>query len=113
MSKMGRYCKAYPIDRLQAFDGWPEAYRREVAKEPPAEVSGNGEPHDGTSNSQPAENDYLFVQEDLTVTKGIFLEEDVVFDQVTPQWADFCKNELRFEIPPDVADASEKAAGAS
>lgn len=106
MSKMGRYCKAYPIDRLQAFDGWPEAHRREAA-------SSNGEPHDGTPNTQPAENDYLFVQEDLTVTKGIFLEEDVVFDQITPQWADFCKNELGFEIPPDVAEASEKAAGAS
>lgn len=88
MSKMGRYCKAYPIDRLQAFDGWPP-------------------------NTQPAENDYLFVQEDLTVTKGIFLEEDVVFDQVTPEWGDFCKNTLGFEIPADVADAGEKAAGAS
>lgn len=106
MSKMGRYCKAYPIERLQAFEGWPEAYRRDVAKN----ASGNGEPAEATS---PAENDYLFLQEDLTVTKGIFLEEDVVFDQVTPQWADFCKNVLGFEIPPDVADASEKAAGAS
>lgn len=120
MSKMGRYCKAFPVERLQSFDGWTENYRREPDTEERPEAgngaSGNGASGDGASGhaAQPTENDYLFLQENFTVTKGIFLDEDVIFDNVTPQWIDFCKNTLEFEVPADVADTSDEtvAAGA-
>lgn len=114
MSKMGRYCKAYPVERLQAFDGWTENYQHGHEKEERSEsghgASGNGASGNGASGhgAQPTENDYMFLQENFTVTKGLFLDEDVVFDNVTPQWIDFCKNTLDFEVPADVAEASDE-----
>lgn len=113
MSKMGRYCKAYPVERLQAFDGWAENQQREPEKDARPE-SGNGVSGDGASghDAKPAEHDYLFLQENFTVTRGIFLDEDIVFDSVTPQWIDFCKNTLNFELPADVAEAGDEEAAA-
>jgi hypothetical protein len=53
-----------------------------------------------------SEDDYLFLQENFTVTKGIFLDEDIVFDNITSEWEDFCKNTLNFEVPADVSAMS-------
>jgi hypothetical protein len=33
------------------------------------------------------------------VTDGIFLDENIIFDEVTPEWMDFCTNTLKFDIP--------------
>ena len=87
---MGRYCKAYPIVKLHEFDDWAKYYRG------PEKVADSGN----------SDEDYLFLQENFTVTKGIFLDEDVVFDNVTSEWEDFCKNTLNFEIPADVSAMS-------
>jgi hypothetical protein len=105
MSKMGRYCKAYPTTMLNEFGGWAENYH-EPSKEEQG-VSADESNGDGPASS---ENDYLFLQENFTVTKGIFLDEDVVFDKVTPEWKDFCKNTLNFEVPSDVSAASNEEA---
>ena len=99
MSKMGRYCKAYPIAKLHEFGDWAKYYRKpENDRQVPEEVK-EGE----SANS---DDDYLFLQENFTVTKGIFLDEDIVFDNVTSEWEDFCKNTLKFEIPADVSAMS-------
>jgi hypothetical protein len=82
MPQIGRYCKAYARESLSRFPGWSE--------EPVEQVQGQ-EPT--------KEPDYLFLQQDYTVTRGIYLDERVVFNRVTPEWIEFCKNELRFEIP--------------
>src|SRR5258706_14550928 len=66
MAKMGRYLKAYPLDRLREYPGWDAA----------AIYAGD--------------RPYLYLQENYTVTQGIFLDEDVVFDRVTPEWTTFC-----------------------
>lgn len=29
-------------------------------------------------------------------------DEDVVFDQVTPEWKDFCEHMLEFAVPDDI-----------
>lgn len=92
MSKMGRYCKAYPIAKLHEFGDWDKYYRK-----PEKDLQGK---EDVTSE------DYLFLQENFTVTKGIFLDEEIVFDKVTSEWEDFCKNTLNFEVPADVSAMS-------
>ena len=61
MSKMGRYCKAYPIAKLHEFSDWAKYYR-------------------GPEKVENSEEDYLFLQENFTVTKGIFQDEEIVFD---------------------------------
>jgi hypothetical protein len=75
MKKMGRYLKAYPIERLREFPGWSAA-------------------------NDAGDRPYVYLQENYTVTQGIFLDEDIVFDRVTPEWTSFCQERLGFQTPP-------------
>jgi len=75
---MERYCKAYPVERFQEFPGWGKT-----------NSSANGE--------EPAK--YLYLHQDYTVTDGIFSGENVVYEDLTPEWIEFCKNVLKFEVP--------------
>ena len=92
MATMGRYCKAYPIDQLRKFPEWEE----KVENLAPLENEEDGSQQPRTSL---APDDYLFLQENYVVTDGIFLDEHIIFDRVTPEWQAFCTTELRFEIP--------------
>jgi hypothetical protein len=90
---MGKYCKAYPISFLREFEGWTE------------KPQSNGEQTEAAgrnSNASAAEvnaGDYVYIQDDYTVTGSIFKDEAVIFDAPTPEWMDFCKNRLNFEVP--------------
>jgi hypothetical protein len=87
MAQMGRYCKAYPLDRVAAFTGWTAAAGASAA---------GGEAGD--------DNEIVFVQEDLAVTRGIYRDEDVLFDVVTPEWKEFCERVLKFAVPDYLDD---------
>ena len=93
MAKMGAYCKAYPIRRLREFSGWTE--NLENARKEKTEA-------DGKAADKPRElNDdaFLYLQENYVVTDGIFLDENIIFSDVTPEWIEFCRDKLKFEIP--------------
>lgn len=84
MPEMARYMKAYPVERLREFPEWH-----------------------GTAHEL-ADRPFLYLQDNYSVTGGIFLDEEVVFNQVTPQWVEFCTSVLQFEIPNwELASASE------
>ncbi|MEM9903518.1 MAG: hypothetical protein AAF921_00625 [Cyanobacteria bacterium P01_D01_bin.44] len=93
MSTMGKYCKAYPISQLREFSQWTE--RSENARKENNEIDGV----EVNVARQFAESDFLYLQENYVVTDGIFLDENIIFDDVTPDWKDFCQNTLKFEIP--------------
>ena len=97
MSKMGKYCKAYPIMRLREFSGWKENSQN-ARKE-------NDTPRPLT------DSDFLYLQENFVVTDGVFIDENIIFDSVTPEWIDFCKNVLKFEVPEYASTKSEKTGG--
>ena len=100
---MIKYCKAYPIQRFRAFDKWSE-------KVPVNEVV---TPGNGDTSSEPMEN-FLYLHDTYVVTDGIFSDEKVVFDEVTPEWIEFCKNELKMEPPAyELPATQEKASGVS
>jgi hypothetical protein len=91
MATMGQYCKAYPIQRFQEFYNWSEneqGYRKEKI-----EAKGSD-----TEQEQPARS-FLYLQENYVVTDGIFIDEHIIFDNVTEEWIEFCKNTLKFETP--------------
>ncbi len=100
MPNMGRYCKAYPVKSLREFAGWTEN-------------AANARPDDGAEEgSAPrtiTEDDFLYLQENYVVTDGIFIDENVIFDSVTPEWIDFCHKALEFELP-EYAKAPEASA---
>jgi hypothetical protein len=91
MATMGRYCKAYAIADLRKFPGWEEKIEN---LEPIENEDGTTQP-----KAALADDDYLFLQESYIVTDGIFLDEHIIFDRVTPEWQEFCTKTLAFEIP--------------
>lgn len=90
---MVRYCKEYPIKQLREFSGWVENSqntRKEKRQIDGAEVEAPRELTD---------EHHLYLQENFTVTDGIFLDENIIFDDVTPEWKEFTANPLKFEVP--------------
>lgn len=79
MAEMGQYCKAYPIARFRSFPGWQEQ----------------------SANARQPLNDesVLYLQENLVVTDGVFKDEHVIYDRVTPDWELFCRETLQFSVP--------------
>jgi len=99
MGNIGRYCKAYHVEQFREFDGWAENVQN--ARKEKQQV-------DGIEVEAPRSlegGDILYLQEDYTVTDGIFMDEHVIFDNVTPEWKQFCEQTLEFEVP--VADLDE------
>jgi hypothetical protein len=103
MAKMGSYCKAYPIARLRAYPGWTENLQNTRKEKDQID----GKEVDGPRRL--TDDDFLYLQENFTVTDGVFLDENIIFDEVTPEWIDFCKTTLNFEVP--VFDSKESAVG--
>lgn len=89
MAILGKYCKAYPLSRLRQFPGWNEI--AENAKRIRKEVNGEivEEPRKLT------DADYVYVQKNFTVTDGIFIDENIIFSDVTPEWIEFCEKLLQ------------------
>ena len=100
---MGKYCKAYPIARLREFENWSE--NADNARCDTNIV--DGEEQEAVRELK--DDDHLYVQEDYTVTDGIFKQEHVIYDQVTPEWIEFCKTKLEFEVPEYAQDPEESS----
>ena len=93
MSAMGNYCKAYLLKDFRRFDGWaenPAMVRKETKIEGGQEIEVERTLTDDT---------ILYLQENYVVTDGIFKDENIIFDQVTPEWIAYCQEALKFEIP--------------
>ena len=95
MSTLGKYCKAYPLQQFRRFSGWSEIAHnaRKIRKE----VDGETQEVEKVLSV----TDYLYLQENFTVTDGIFIDEHVIFSDVTPEWIEFCQNTLAFQVPAD------------
>ena len=88
---------------MRKFSGWNESAREEQAQGVTEETK--------TADETDLSN-ILFVQEDYTVTAGIFVDENVILDRPTPEWIEFCRDTLKFEpsaIEPS-ADSSPQPA---
>src|SRR5262245_48680915 len=68
------YARAYLLGDLRKFIDWDE----------------NG------NSRELSDDDVVFLQEDFTVTELIWPGENVIFNRTTPEWIDFCTQELQF-----------------
>jgi hypothetical protein len=102
MTILGKYSKAYPLSQLRQFPGWVE--KSENARTVRREVNGETieEPRGLTGT------DYVYVHRNFTVTDGIFIDENIIFDKVTPEWIDYCRTVLALSHP-DFCENSESA----
>ena len=100
-----KYCTAYHLGDLRRYSAWSE--NKPASEDKSAE---NG------SVQEPADNDVVFLHQDYTVTKSMWAGEDVIFDNVTDQWKEFCVTQLQFAVPdsldliPQRAEAAQSAA---
>jgi hypothetical protein len=85
MSKMGLYCKAIPVKMLRKFPEWPQQG-----------LPGNGSQSKSGEHGE-TDEEIVYLQQDYSVTGGLFLDEDVVFRSDAASWLAFCKDELRFD----------------
>lgn len=88
MTTLGKYCKAYPLARLRQFSGWSE--KAQNARRIMQEVNGETV----TIPRELTDADYVYLQTNFTVTDGIFIDENIIFSDVTPEWIEFCRNVL-------------------
>ena len=97
------YCRAYVLSDLRQFPGWTES--RINWKE-------NSDNGDAGSDSQAlSDNDIVFLHDDSTVTQSMWRNRNIIFNQVSPEWQEFCANTLNFKVPDDL-DLIVKSAGA-
>jgi hypothetical protein len=95
MAEVGKYCKAYAVGDLRQFAEWSEHTDR---VRPDIQLV-DGQPV--VTPRQLQDGDYVFLQESYVVTDGIFKDEHVIFDAVTPAWKAFCESALAFAPPAD------------
>lgn len=93
MAEMGKYCKAYLLKDLRMFSEWVE--KPENARQEKQEVDGQ----EIKVTRELTDDAIVYVQENHMVTDGIFKDENIIFDHVTPAWIEYCQHTLKFEIP--------------
>jgi len=93
MATMGKYCKAYSLKKLREFNQWIE--NSENTRKEKQEINGQ----EIEVNRKLTDDDFLYLQENYIVTDGIFKDENIIFNNISPEWQDFCHKTLRFEIP--------------
>lgn len=89
-SSLTNYARAYLLGDLRKFSGWRE---EKIKKAAPADENG--------SSSELSDSDVVFLHQDFTVTELIWPGENVIFNQTTPEWQQFCEQELKFKVPDD------------
>lgn len=87
---MRNYSKAYYLKDLRAFPGWSEPTRPDAA-----ELS---------------DDTVVYLQDNYTVVLDCYEEEDYLFNQVSPEWRQFCEQKLEFAIPEDLRFLYEEEA---
>lgn len=88
MSIIGKYCKAYRLSQLRQSPNWTE--KADNARKIRKEV--DGEFIEVTRELR--DDDYVYLHENFTVTDGIFIDENIIFSDVTPEWIEFCRDVL-------------------
>jgi uncharacterized protein len=86
------YARAYLLGELRNFQDWREE-KINWKETIPASENGN--------SRELSDDDVVFLQQDFTVTQLIWPGENVIFNRSSPEWVDFCTQELRFKVPDD------------
>lgn len=101
-----KYCKAYHLSDLRQFPNWTES--KINWKEKDDDGAGSKPGHESVLS----EDQVVFIHQDYTVTESMWHNENVIFNQVTPEWVEFCTSSLGFKVPDDL-DLIASATGAS
>jgi hypothetical protein len=85
------YCKAYHLRDLRNYHRWSDN-RIDLKKK-----------EDGSADNEILTDEKIvFIHQDFTVTKSMYHNENVIFDNVDSDWREFCANTLGFKVPDDL-----------
>lgn len=88
------YCKAVVLKQARQYPSWSES--RINWKQ-----SQDDERPEGAADAL-TEDDVVFLHRDLSVTQSMWPGENVIFNQVTPDWEKYCREALKFNPPDDL-----------
>jgi ankyrin repeat protein len=91
------YCKAYHLRDLRQFPGWTESKINWKESK-----HGGRQDNGATQDKETPQDEVVFIHEDLTVTQSMWRAENVIFDQISPEWQEFCEKTLNFRVPDDL-----------
>jgi hypothetical protein len=98
VAERGGYCKAYLVSSMRTFPEWKE--RREGLRQSDANVAGS---KGLEKRTQLKDDDIVYLQENYFVTDDIFKDQNIIFDEITEEWRQFCTVTLNFAVPEEVA----------
>lgn len=85
------YCKAVALKKMRQSPAWSESRINWKQLE-------DDERPEGTL----ADDDFVFLHRDFTVTQSMWPGENVIFNQVTSDWEKYCREALKFNPPDDL-----------
>lgn len=89
-----KYCKAYYLKDLRTFPGWAESrINWKVTNQTKQDLPDHG---------QLVDEKVVFIHQDFTVTESMWHNENVIFNQVSESWRDFCQQALGFKVLTDL-----------
>jgi hypothetical protein len=100
MPKTGRYCKAYHLSRLRRYRGWIENMGGID------EASSDSRAH-RSYDDQLTDMDIVYLHDNFAVTRGVFIDENIVFENNSPEWITFCTSTLGFQLTDDCRGDTE------
>lgn len=81
-----KYCRAFPVSELRQFVDW-KAIEDNLAL---------------AGGRTLTNEELLFLHHDYSVTESMWHNENVILDQPTAAWKEFCTNELGFTVPNEI-----------
>lgn len=84
MSLKVLYSKAYKLKQMKCFAGWGEIF--DEATESFREME------------KLRDDNFVFLHQDYSVTIGPMLGSGVIYDNINPQWKQFCDEILQFKV---------------
>jgi len=88
MAELGKYCKAYELARLRAFPGWAEQAKNSQLEM--IQVGGKAIKRSRALTDQ----SIVYLQENYVLTDGIYKDKNILFDNFTLEWIDYCLRDL-------------------
>jgi uncharacterized protein len=97
-SRSGRqYCKAYYLKDLRRYPNWVES---KINWKEQGDRSRSDKRED--DNRELTDDDIVFLHSDYSVTQSMWHSENVIFNQTTSEWKEFCASSLNFNVPGDL-----------
>ena len=88
-----QYCKAYLAQSFREYPHWSE--KKENVRKEKKEVDGK----EVEIDRELTDDSILYLHDSYIVTDGIFKDMNIIFEDVTDEWKEFCHSKLDFEIP--------------